>query len=627
MKKRLLTLAACMAMLLSFAPAAAITEIGDLPDNSLIKSDNYTAVYYFNNGKRYVFPNEKTFFTWYDDFSDVIEIAPDLLASIPLAGNVTYRPGKYLVKITTSPNVYAVERGGVLRWVQTEQAARDLFGADWRFMVRDVPDEFFVNYQVDSVRPITCACDHKPAIISAGTTSIAQDKAGGSESSSGTSLGSHAGSSSGGVSSGIGSGGGGGSSSSGGGGSSGEEPEPEPEPEPSPDTTVGLGEGLIQPSDFEYRGAFRLPTHPEWMGWEWGGDAMTYYPAGDPGDSGDGYSGSLYGTGHAWNMEVSEISIPTPVISASKNAEDLNRAATLQAFTDVRGDLFNTLNEIIRVGMAYIPAQDDQAEGKLHMAFGQHFQETGSAELIPSHMWCDLSLENTNGAWWVDGENIYSVNDYMFDIPASWASEHADGNLLATGRYRDGGWSGQGPSIYAIAPWGYGNPPPVGTHIEPITLLQYDTSYVNDALFSDTAHTLDNYHHTDTWTGASWFTVGDRSAIAFVGTKGFGDYWYGDINGPCMDCELDRGWWSTHMGVQMILFDPAELAAVAAGVMEPWEPQPYAVIDLEPQMYREADQVMFQVGAMAFDRENSLVYIFEPLVDEDRPIVHVWKIN
>lgn len=629
MKKRILALVAGLAMLLGFAPAAAINNLNEISAGSLIKSDSYPAVYYYADGARYVFPNEKTFYTWYDDFSGVIVITSELLASIPLGGNATYRPGKHLVKITTSPHVYTVERGGVLRWVQTEQAARDLYGANWRFMVHDVPDEFFVNYRVDSSRPLSCACGYIPSVVSAGTTTIAQDKAPAGTVYSGGFRG-------GGTSGGGGSSGG--STSGGGGGLPAPDPEPEPDPEPDPepepepeygdDSSAGLGAGLIQPSDFVYRGAFRLPTHSEWMGWEWGGGAMTYYPDGDSSGVDDGYLGSLYGTGHAWNVNVSEIDIPVPVISATKNTADLNRAVTLQGFTDVRGGLFDPLNEIIHVGMAYLPAQEGQSEGKLHLAFGQHFQETGSAELTPSHMWCELDLTGTVGAWWVDGENIYSVNDYMFDIPAGWANEHVGGNVLATGRYRDGGWSGQGPSIYAIAPWDYGNPPANGAHIEPITLLQYDTSYENDALFSDTARTLDNYHHTDTWTGASWLTVGDRSAVAFVGTKGLDDYWYGDINGPCLDCALERGWWSSRMVVQMMLFDPADLAAVAAGALEPWEPQPYATIDLESQMFRnESDQVMFQVSAMAFDRERGLLYVFEPLVDEERPIVHVWKVN
>ena len=66
------------------------------------------------------------------------------LASYTLTGNVRFRPGALLVKITTDPKVYAVSRYGVLRWVMSEQA--DLYGSNWSSIVRDVSDTLFINY-------------------------------------------------------------------------------------------------------------------------------------------------------------------------------------------------------------------------------------------------------------------------------------------------------------------------------------------------------------------------------------------------------------------------------------------------------------------------------------------------
>ncbi|MEA3249666.1 MAG: hypothetical protein U9Q03_04925 [Patescibacteria group bacterium] len=589
MKRTISIAIVLLAIVMLGSPVAAVSDMGELADGSLIKSDEYAAVYYYSDGNRYVFPDSKTYFSWYDDFSGVVTVTSGLLADIPLGGNVTYRPGKLLVKIISSPMVYAVERGGVLRWVKNETAAREMYGTDWRYQVRDIPDAFFVNYRTED-RPVESGSDFSPSGQMAGAADIRTDK---------------------GLT-----------------GTPAPTPSPSPAPEPEPDPTpvpTPTGISLIQASDFEYRGTFRLPTHPEWMGWEWGGDAMTHYPAGDSTGPTDGYPGSLFGTGHAWNMSVSEVTIPAPIISATKDPVDLNRAVALQDFTDVRGGLFDPFVEIIRVGMEYMPEND-----KLHLAWGQHFQETGTPEDIPSHMWCDVDLSSpdTRGSWWVADGNNYSTNDYMFGAPVDWAAAYTGGRTLITGRYRDGGWSGQGPPLFAVAPWQDGNPPAPGSRLGTTTLLQYDTSYVNDALFSDTARTMDGYHHTDTWTGAAWLSAGNRAAVAIVGTKGLGDYWYGDINGPCLDCALSRGWWSTEMVAQLIMYDPADLAAVAAGTMESWEPQPYATVDLEPFMFRNgSDQVMFQVGAMAFDRDNSLMYIFETLADEDRPLVHVWKVN
>lgn len=113
----------------------------------LIKTASNPAVYYMEDGRRYAFPNESIFFSWYDDFLDVQAIPDIELAGHALTNNITYRPGS-LVKIATDPKVYAVGRHGVLRWVMTESLAARIFGPDWNKQVYDVADVFFVNYKI-----------------------------------------------------------------------------------------------------------------------------------------------------------------------------------------------------------------------------------------------------------------------------------------------------------------------------------------------------------------------------------------------------------------------------------------------------------------------------------------------
>lgn len=131
-------------------------------DGILIKGVSYPAVYYQYNEKRYAFPNEKTFFTWYRDFSEVRTVSDEKLASIPLGGNVTYRPGTQLVKITTDPKVYAVASNGVLRWITSEVLAVHYFGPNWNRIIDDVPDTFFTNYQLGE--PISQMSDYIPLV-------------------------------------------------------------------------------------------------------------------------------------------------------------------------------------------------------------------------------------------------------------------------------------------------------------------------------------------------------------------------------------------------------------------------------------------------------------------------------
>lgn len=121
---------------------------------SRIKTADSKAVYYCgDDGKRYVFPNDKTYYTWYENFSGVVTVTPEELASIPLGGNVTYRPGVKMVKIQSDPRVYAVDRGGTLRWVASSDIAKGLYGVNWAKQVDDVSDAFFINYKMGD--PIT----------------------------------------------------------------------------------------------------------------------------------------------------------------------------------------------------------------------------------------------------------------------------------------------------------------------------------------------------------------------------------------------------------------------------------------------------------------------------------------
>ena len=105
------------------------------------------AVYYISaDGKRHSFPNSRVFFTWYGGFDSVQEVAPDALSQYPLGTNVVYRAGVRMVKFTTDPKVYAVSRGGLLRWVKTEELARSFYGNDWNQKVDDIADAFYTNY-------------------------------------------------------------------------------------------------------------------------------------------------------------------------------------------------------------------------------------------------------------------------------------------------------------------------------------------------------------------------------------------------------------------------------------------------------------------------------------------------
>lgn len=134
-------------------------------------ADSCRAVYYQGaDGKRHAFPSDKVYFSWYQNFDGIQSVDGTTLGAIPLGANVIYRPGTTLVKFETVNKVYAVARGGVLRWITSESAARELYGTDWGTKVNDISDTFFGNFSIGA--DIVAASDYSPAAETAAATTI-----------------------------------------------------------------------------------------------------------------------------------------------------------------------------------------------------------------------------------------------------------------------------------------------------------------------------------------------------------------------------------------------------------------------------------------------------------------------
>lgn len=128
----------------AFVPVASAAT---LVAGDLIKGSGPAVYFYAADGKRYTFPTESIYKSWFSNFSGIKTITDTELANISLASqNIVMRPGTNLIKISSIPKVFAVELNGKLAWIKDEATAIKLYGADWAKKIAIVPDGFWGNY-------------------------------------------------------------------------------------------------------------------------------------------------------------------------------------------------------------------------------------------------------------------------------------------------------------------------------------------------------------------------------------------------------------------------------------------------------------------------------------------------
>ena len=83
----------------AFLPLVANADVSLVAGDVIKGASTKNVFYYSADGKRYTFPTDKVFFSWFKDWS-VVKTVPDAqLGAITLAGTLPYRAGTQLVKI------------------------------------------------------------------------------------------------------------------------------------------------------------------------------------------------------------------------------------------------------------------------------------------------------------------------------------------------------------------------------------------------------------------------------------------------------------------------------------------------------------------------------------------------
>jgi hypothetical protein len=392
---------------------------------------------------------------------------------------------------------------------------------------------------------------------------------------------------------------------------------------------ASLHESMITPGNFEYLGAFR-PPHVQQNGttFAYGGWGVAYRENGDPNGT-DDFPGSLFLVGHQNHQKVVEISIPSPVNSKLKLADDLPVAEILQPFEDVTDGILEEMtagsSEPFQLGGLLA------TKGLLHWTVYKYYNVENRD--YPSHGTSGFDMQNSiaEGLWHLGPMNSgspewnsYKHAGYIFEIPETEAKQWFGGRNLISGLQISTGLqaSSQGPAMFAYSL------PPEGTAAN-VSLDALPLTWYSEQ------QPLERHHPADRWTGGAWLTLGDKQAVIIAGRKSLGEFYYGDARPE--DCTIDKGYHGPPYEVEFVFYSPASLIHAANGSLTACGLKPWLRWDGNAEG-GGLNQYMFdtcgkQVGGMTYDRTRNLLYLVQIDAGKTRdnefeavPIIHVFHI-
>ena len=422
---------------------------------------------------------------------------------------------------------------------------------------------------------------------------------------------------------------------------------------------------LINPhAALTFLGAFRLPKYVDGVdnsGWAYASQGLAAYPGGNPEKLQNELPGSLFGVGHIQSPQISEVSIPTPVISMI--ASELPRARVLTPFTKqiwpavYNGSWQPPGGADVYMGIGFHPGGNGVGP---HLYYGIYNAYSSFSLKAHGAITVDISPlsilqhvpEDSIGAWYLGGPpgdagNVspWFTDKLIFKAPQAWADQYTGGRSLIVGQgYQSGvGVPTHGPALYAIAPWEGATPqnptlPGDESVISAVQLLQYGSD-------EDTSKWNTNWSLSIAYTGGAWFDVNGRMAVVVSFVRPKGDTWYGGEDGSLVatsDNDLPvtrtsqlRGPMATEYEASLYFYNPADLARVINKQMQPWEPKPYMVLDFKHLLVRGSKESLPYIGAIAYDYQNGYLYLIEQNADDSegskpynkRCLIYVWKVG
>lgn len=374
----------------------------------------------------------------------------------------------------------------------------------------------------------------------------------------------------------------------------------------------------LQPADFSYLGAFRLPRE-----FDWGGRGVSYYPAGDGGQ------GSLFVLGfEAQPALFGEVSIPAP--ARTPDWEQLPIARLLRGPVEFDGTLIeDTLDASTTFAgdVEYVPRRGSQTSDKLYGCADWWYAV--SEETFPTVWFSELDGSRPRGMFAVgSAEAPFHGNragDYLFTAPAWYAAEYLGGRTLVIGKTRGAFGGSMGPTLIAFHPWETENP---AGNLDAIPLLWYPLDFAcASPNVSDRSRCLyPDFTMCDKWFGAAFVERGEHRAVLLVGIKGLGGNRYGQPEAG--DCNPYQGYHCDPFERQVIFYDVEELGQAALGQRDPTDITPYTIWrPAELYLGDAAGQTCGEMGGMTFDAAGRLYVVEKGMGNANSAVVHMWGVR
>ncbi len=366
----------------------------------------------------------------------------------------------------------------------------------------------------------------------------------------------------------------------------------------------GLNEPLLNSSDLQLLGAFRVPNYSTSVdNLSYGGTALAY----------DASRNGLFIVGQ--HQAITEISIPSSIVNSS-NLANLATSTILQPFTDVVDQLPGPLSGTTDgAPIGGLLAYNGDLIGTQYAYYSGANAQTTSHFVLNS---LNLSTAQVQGLYGVNGDARLAAG-YMTTIPSEWQSVLGYPVLTGLSDVPIISTVSSGPAAIGFNPSNLSS----SSQAPGTNFLYYPASNPLGPFSS----AVDPLQSGTSQIGGMVFVPGTNS-ILFIGATGTNYDGYGPPG--------QEGPWSLNgqYTQQIWAYNANDLLAVKQGTLQPWQVQPYDVWNFQfPIASNWVGSGIHEnyVGGVAFDPSTDRLYVSLLYADMQGgpalPVIYVFQVN